>query len=701
MRQKKFQGKIPIPSFAASCFSHGEKEDVESKVRSGWSLRKVDDVYNGNNNGSYHRLCSDHKKDSMNPVASGTGTTTGTTATVTGKDLQEHQKSGSDPKSGDRHPFIHDWTDKGIKERDVRMEEDIEPTNHVSCNSRSIPSASVAAAASHASPCVGALSHFHFEKSSAVGIDLHTLLKIDVALHIHQARKPLPSSFKTDARVMVAAASVGIEKGQKVVALDQFLKIVSKVLGMGSNHTCASVQQFATIYIYIASPELLVVQPILQRIYLVFQQPKLRQEQTRLQAITQLYQHKWKGWQIHSKELCHLCSTLFSPGKPVDEFVIHPTLKTTLAAIGEVSSPLPQLEQGLSFFRQNNHKVTHGSSNSTQDVTSPVRRRLVKQNVYSSSLTNIYLKLAEQLHVYLFQRIRNSTSGPNGNITNFDTKTNTTLVMEIKRHVPMPLRTVCQYLMKSNSLAMGHFQSQKLNIQQIKKLVRELAKIVPEWIQIVNVTMDKDSANKSRKKQCPMVVIKDNVSYESTCEKLGARSMRNIVTSYTVPSHESKSRQKRLREHGSDNIHGNGQEGNANATIAITNNENHSNKKQRTIRLENSVEVKSKLSLLGKRTIHMPPVHTLQPSVSIPSSVHDSANKPPTTTTNATAAIDHSDSTTTILTNRPCPKSKLRVNHHQCMTEEDHNGGFMMQSDTTNPRGLHRLFHKLNAGKRI
>lgn len=686
---------------------------MESKARSGWSLRKVDDVRNGNNNGSYHRLCSDHKKGSMKPVA---GSTAATTATVTGKDLEEHQKSGSDPKSGDRHPFIHDWTDKGIKERDVRMEEDIEPTNHVSCNSSRIPSAN-AAAASHASPCLDALSHFHFEKSSAVGIDLRTLLKIDVALHIHQARKPLPSSFKTDARVMVAAAAVGIEKGQKVVALDQFLKIISNVLGMGSNHTCASVQQFATIYIYIASPELLVVQPILKRIYLVFQRPKLQQDETRLQALSQLYQHKWKGWQIHSKELCHLCSTLFSPGKPIDEFVIRPTCKTKLVAIGEVPLPLPQVAQGSSFSRQNNHKVTHGSNNSTPDVTTPVRRRLVKQNVDSSSLTKMYLKLAEQLHVYLFQRIRNSTSGHNkkggkdGNITN----TNTTHVMEIKRHVPMPLRTVCQYLMKSNCLAMGHFQSQKLNMQQIKKLVRELAKIVPEWIQIVNVTMDKDSANKSRKKQCPMVVIKDNVSYQSICEKLGARSMRNIVTSNAVPSHvvkdESKSRQKRFRDevlhhhsdgnkvHRSDNIHGNGQEGNANASIAITNNVNHSNKKQRTIRLENSVEVKSKLSLLGKRTIHMPPVHTLQPSVSIPSSDHDSADKQHTTT-NSTAAIDHSDSTT-FLTDHPCPKSKLRVNYHQCMTEEDHSGGFMMESDTRNPRGLHRLFHKLNAGERI
>jgi hypothetical protein len=107
-------------------------------------------------------------------------------------------------------------------------------------------------------------------------------------------------------------------------------------------------------------------------------------------------------------------------------------------------------------------------------------------------------------------------------------------------------------------------------------------------------------------------------------------------------------------------------------------NEHCSNKTQRTI----------------QDNVHTPLIST-QPTTSVTSAAAAAA------TTSTTTTVEHGNSKTLTQTNHQSPEIKLRVNHHQCMTEEDYTGGIMIESNSTNPRGLHRLFHKLNAGERI
>ena len=45
--------------------------------------------------------------------------------------------------------------------------------------------------------------------------------------------------------------------------------------------------------------------------------------------------------------------------------------------------------------------------------------------------------------------------------------------------------------------------------------------------------------------------------------------------------------------------------------------------------------------------------------------------------------------------------NELRVNYNQHMTDADYDGGLVLQSNSTNPRGLKRMFSQLNAGERI
>jgi hypothetical protein len=354
------------------------------------------------------------------------------------------------------------------------------------------------------------------------------------------------------------------------------------------------------------------------------------------------------------------------------------------------ASPLiPQASLVPSYSQHLNHENTHDTgilpretvNESMMDSRHPPNAAIPTHRLIEpkTPLTNLYLKLAEQLHICMFRRIRNATEGDKKGAKHG----NTTHVFEIKRHVPMPLRTVCQYLLKTNSSSKIFLQGQKMNMQYFKNLVREFAKTVPEWIQIVNMTRDEGTSDKSRKKQCPMVVIQDTVSYQSIREKLGARSMRNIIRTTpplgVVTKDDSNSR-KRLRDevnrhdgsidHGSNRNDDNDEEEH--------DNEHCSNKTQRTI----------------QDNVHTPLIST-QPTTSVTSAAAAAA------TTSTTTTVEHGNSKTLTQTNHQSPEIKLRVNHHQCMTEEDYTGGIMIESNSTNPRGLHRLFHKLNAGERI
>mmetsp|Transcript_4474 Transcript_4474/g.8589 ORF Transcript_4474/g.8589 Transcript_4474/m.8589 type:complete len:643 (-) Transcript_4474:1096-3024(-) len=642
MRHKKYQGKIPIPSFAVPSISHN---DAEASIdHSDLSMSAMGDVVtdvspqsitNGNHNGSYHHSCNgkyNHKG--------------------TRSDIYDDQKVGSDPKSGNENSFIRGWTDaKGITERNGQ-DVDIKPGIHdSSCTS-----------SSHVSQCVNSMSHSSFERNSLVIMDLQTLLKIDVALalHVRQARKSLPFKSAASAVATASSPSDGVEYSQKLIALEKFLHIISKATMC--SYTSVNVQHFATIYIYIASPELIAVQEILQRIHLVFQ-PMMHQEQNRLQALSQLYQRKWKGWQSHPDEFSNLWSTLFSSSgkKSNQEHSIHPAVKTTLVA-----------------------------TTSSTVTSSAMSSSLSKKN---------YLKLAEQLHRCLFKRTRTPPTTPTMSRDKKSTKDgNASLVtLERKRHVPMSLRSIYQYMMKIKPPPISFHRGQKMTLKKFKNLVDELTKIVPEWIQIVNVSKDDGvPVDKSRKKRYRMVVIQDNVSYQSIREKLGAKSINTHPPSpmevepksrKRVPPHEVNSHDGSI-DRGSHH-NGKKQDMNMNDSHTISSNDNnHFIKKQRTLREDNTIETKSKLSLLGKRRVHTP--------VSIPTQHSSSTDDSPMTMAQ-TMAI------TTTKNNHPIPEQNaLRINHHQCMTEEDSNGGFVIiESDSSNHRALHRLFHKLNAGERI
>eukprot|EP01083_Nonionella_stella_P272482 924034_1 len=50
------------------------------------------------------------------------------------------------------------------------------------------------------------------------------------------------------------------------------------------------------------------------------------------------------------------------------------------------------------------------------------------------------------------------------------------------------------------------------------------------------------------------------------------------------------------------------------------------------------------------------------------------------------------------LIKKSIPTGTLRVNHNQVMTDADYDGGEVLHSNTSNPRGLKRMFSQLNAG---
>ena len=213
---------------------------------------------------------------------------------------------------------------------------------------------------------------------------------------------------------------------------------------------------------------------------------------------------------------------------------------------------------------------------------------------------------------------------------------------------PMPLSDVCSHLLGVQSIG---GRRKKYSKREVKNILIGLTKIVPEWLQIVS---HKSSTKGNRNRS--VVVIKETLPYQSIRERLGGRTVRSVSQAQTS-SNSNKSSAENIAHTAMENAN------------AVNDNDD-------VAQIQRFTKRKSKLSLSKQATsIIMPSAFEHQSNGGLRQQKDDSSMKK-------------------IIPN-------LRVNHNQVMTDADYDGGEVLHSTTSNPRGLKRMFSQLNAGARI
>ena len=304
---------------------------------------------------------------------------------------------------------------------------------------------------------------------------------------------------------------------------------------------------------------------------------------------------------------------------------------------------------------------------------------------------------------------------------------------------PIPLNEVCAHLgggfgstaksvlstSTSNSVGQivgsgsgsGPGAGNRYSKKEIKKVLHELANIAPEWIQIVSgdtnsrkrSTKSRDRNNSGKKNL--MVMLKSKASYQMVREKLSGRVIRPKPTSsirrtslklVMTESHDSQEEDAKIpvddagmttpKRKTTAKVKVDSpvdDDGNFSTAPSITSAVGR--KRRSTTELVQMVKKqphRSKLSTGKNRSRAAAPTKVSAPTM--PPAMYEKETPP---------GNDHSEALGS--TKSSSGGDELRVNYNQHMTDADYDGGLVLQSNSTNPRGLKRMLSQLNAGERI
>ncbi|GFH61233.1 predicted protein [Chaetoceros tenuissimus] len=497
----------------------------------------------------------------------------------------------------------------------------------------------------------------------------------------------LPSLLKIETAIQIQFRKSKAANTPVSMSIDKFLPLVSKalVVSTGMNTTSNMSIQLAAIYIFVGKDTLVnITTDENVKVSILFDQTL-----DRIAMLKQLYHTKWiKGKSIHSDDVATII---------VD-------IEKALLVCKEKKAQKNREGNVLNKVTLDDAQLQHLSLEerirAKEKIKKDYEARILRTNDSTNRIDSQdgdyahLVPIADAVHTLLRRKpIKSSTI----NSTRSRLVSNSAIALQSRRKAassmqstaavarsshqfrPMPLKQVCQTLAKTHKV-------NNWSANDVKALIQELVEIVPEWIKILPMG-DGGKSTKNKNKGVKMLMVKGAVSYQSIRDKLSGRT--DGVERLRMDNGDMKPVQ-------TEN------------TATTKNNETeaiqpvHAKKRMRTSELvqmiENTAQTVKKASKL-KLKKRIAPI-----SLETQSSTRMNCGAPQqfSPSRNMEQVIPQSllKDENDVSMEQPDPYSP-RINYNQHLTEEDYDGGLILESHSTNPRGLKRMFSQLNAGERI
>ena len=497
----------------------------------------------------------------------------------------------------------------------------------------------------------------------------------------------LPSLLKIETVIQIHFRKSKAANTSVSIPIDKFLPLVCKALDVstGMNTTSNMSIQLAAIYLFVGKDTLLNTTTVENvKVSILFDQTL-----DRIAMLKQLYHTKWiEGKSIHSDDVAKII---------VD-------IEKALLVSKEKKAQKNREGNVLNKVALDDAKLQHLSLEERIRVKEKIKKdyeaRILRTNDSTnridSSKDGDYVHLvpiADAVHTLLRRKpIKSSTiNGARSRLVS-----NSAMAMQSRRKAaspvqstsavsrsshqfrPMSLKQVCQTLAKTHKV-------NNWSANDVKALIKELVEIVPEWIKILQMG-DGGKSSKNKNKGVKMLMVKGGVSYQSIRDKLSGRTdgverlrmdngdMKPVQTENAATINRKTEviqpvhAKKRMRT--SD-------------LVQMVENTSQTVKKASKLKLKKRIAPIS-LETQSSTRMNSGARQQFSPSRSMEQGVPQSLLK------------DEND----VNMEQPDPYSP-RINYNQHLTEEDYDGGLILESHSTNPRGLKRMFSQLNAGERI
>ena len=532
-------------------------------------------------------------------------------------------------------------------------------------------------------------------------------------------------------------------KNKMSISLDKFIHLISKATGQGGNATKSMAEKLAIVYIATASPELVKYNYNFgddscssgggvgdgdsssgrgggggdqnRQYYLTFFEANDDDDDgskvmvnNRMEELSKLYKSKWNGWendmvkklseQITNRHRTRDASAGAGAGsKPSSAGGSSDASSTrTVAPSSSAAAPSESKNKAIiipGMTLEDRIRAREQQRQRIVDETENGNGQKRKTDGSGNGNGNVHLIFADALNLYLRHaysrsiRFRKSSAASASASSSASSK-----VQVVPPSKPMPLNEVCNHL-SSAPQSGGNRYSKK----EVKRILHELVGLVPEWIQIVSgSTKNKGGSGGTRSgsggniKRGDMVVVKSGASYQVVREKLGGRVVRSVKAE-AKEMHDEKLEEVKSKSNPkpSSNSSSNSNSGqmDGKGTEAVQRG-GGSNKRSTGELVQMAKKHGSKLSLSRNRNGNAP-TRIVQPSMPPPHLHSHSHSYSYSSTAEPIAPVPNGGG------------NELRVNYNQHMTDVDYDGGLVLQSNSTNPRGLKRMFSQLNAGERI
>mmetsp|Transcript_20602 Transcript_20602/g.31289 ORF Transcript_20602/g.31289 Transcript_20602/m.31289 type:complete len:546 (-) Transcript_20602:33-1670(-) len=482
---------------------------------------------------------------------------------------------------------------------------------------------------------------------------LSSLLQIEASIQLHKKSRRSISN-RNASHTMKPSLS-----------LDKFLAIIKK--STNANNPIM-VEKLAAIYIMVATPTMISLDRNNMSLSFAVAETVAdngdqgQRNENNLEKLASLYRTKWDepDWKrANDAKMRDLCSNIRkckirsstkASGKArqaasifsEDSSIITPgmTLEERVKARSKHSQELKKIHLKKASGAGHDdidHAKNHSGESISRDEANA--EHLVFADALRSYLRNAHNRSSR------FQNVYKNTTMTQKDAQSISSSTNA------KRYFrPMPLSDVCSHLVGVQSVG---GRRKKYSKREVKNILIELTKLVPEWLKIVS---QKSSTKGNRNRS--VVFIKETTAYQSIRERLGGGTVRSVSQAQTS-SNSNKSSAENSAHTTTEN------------TKAVNDNDD-------VARIQKITKRKSKLSLSKQATsIIMPSASEHQSNGELRQQKDDASTK------------------------KSIPTGTLRVNHNQVMTDADYDGGEVLHSNTSNPRGLKRMFSQLNAGARI
>ncbi len=549
---------------------------------------------------------------------------------------------------------------------------------------------------------------------------------IDLQMRRSTSRKRTKHSTSTSTRN-------GITSNKFSMTLDKFMIMISKAVDGASSSisTKSIIQDLVIVYLVTASPELVQVHYDQnsndnlsdQRMKVIFPET-----QNRLQLLSKLYKTKWKGWdtpavtklQQKIQQERSLKERIRTRSRANVAAAIHDSaIADTNAKASNVKTATAEaiLQPGMTLEERIRAR-SQARTKMGQERDATIKSSDLLGKKQGAAKNSIHVLFADALHIHFRHASKrqryHAQHGIQYSRSKISQNQDTKQAQAFLR--PMPLNDVCNHLSGGAGIAASAFSLARKGIKgqgsgsgtglksftkkEVKKVIYEVVDIVPEWIQIVS------GKNVGGKKNS-MVVLKNGVSYQMVREKLNDRVVRSSSSASTKTSLKLElGGQVEKKE---ETLAVDAKETSAPLSPALKRplfeSSPHPMKNQKTAyaRTDETNRKSRTTSDLIQMARKQPPQSKLSQTkncrIFLESSSMFFENK------NQSLDLEYENSNRGILDDdapqTPGPDSGLRVNYNQHMTDADYDGGLVLQSNSTNPRGLKRMFSQLNAGERI